>query len=122
MNDAAKSYLYVPGESEARWMGETSSHFLATGPLIDGAFALVEERATQGVGVPLHRHAKDTESFYILEGEVSFYLGDQAAQRASVGAFVHVPGGTVHGFRIDSSVVKRACDDFEIEFVGRLPD
>jgi quercetin dioxygenase-like cupin family protein len=41
-----------------------------------------------GESIPLHKHDKDMEPFYVLEGEVSFYLGGQSGQRAVAGAFV----------------------------------
>ncbi|MBE2222926.1 MAG: cupin domain-containing protein [Anaerolineae bacterium] len=106
MSQTIEAYLYQPGESELRWMGETSTYFLATGALTGGAFALVDERAVQGEAVPLHKHDSDVESFYVLEGEVSFYLGNEPGVRASAGAFVHIPGGTIHGFRIESEVAR----------------
>lgn len=103
MSNAIEAYLFQPGESELRWMGEaTSTYFLATGASTGEAFALVEERARSGVSVPLHRHDEDVESFYVLEGEMSFFLGHQPEVSAATGAFVHIPAGTVHGFRIDS--------------------
>ena len=151
MSDMTKAYLYQPGESELRWMGETSTYFLATGALTGEAFALVDERAIGGESVPLHKH-DDVESFYVLEGEVSFYLGDRSGMRAGAGAFVHIPGGTNHGFRIESAtarylilttprhgefylaislpspqavitgaVIEQACQEYGIEFVGPLP-
>ena len=106
MSKTTKAYLYNSGESELRWMGKTSTHFLATGALSGGAFALVEERAKRGVSVPLHRHDDDMESFYVLEGEISFYLGDQSGLRVATGGFAHIPGGTIHGFRIDSDTAR----------------
>jgi hypothetical protein len=42
------------------------------------------------------------ESFYVLEGELTLYIGDQPGVRAPAGAFAHLPGGTVHGFRVES--------------------
>jgi quercetin dioxygenase-like cupin family protein len=87
-------------------MGETSTHFLATGDQTGGAFALVEERSKRGVSVPLHRHDDDMESFYVLEGEISFFLGDQPVLRATAGAFAHIPGGVIHGFRIESETAR----------------
>lgn len=95
-------YVHQPGEAELRWMGETSTYFLATGEQTGGALALVDEQAVRGEAVPLHVHRGDIESFYVLEGEVAFYLGEQAPVRAGAGAFVHVPAGAVHGFRIES--------------------
>jgi quercetin dioxygenase-like cupin family protein len=95
-----------PGESEVRWMGATSTHFLATGVLTGDAFAFVEEQAKRGVSVPLHRHDADMESFYVLEGEILFYLDNRSGLRAAAGTFVHIPGGKVHGFRIDSETAR----------------
>ncbi|NNE75865.1 MAG: cupin domain-containing protein [Pricia sp.] len=151
MNQIAEPYLYLPGESELRWTGKTSTYFLATGALTGGNFSLVEERAILNESVPLHRH-DDIESFYILEGEVLFYIGDNSRLLAVAGAFMHIPGGTVHGFRIasdiarylilttprhgefysaislpsfqatiDDSVIEEACQRYGVEFVGPLP-
>ena len=102
----ADAYLSRPEESELRWMGETSTSFLATGEQTGGAFALVDERAKRGESVPLHLHKDDMESFYVVEGEVTLYLGDQPGVRVGAGSFAHVPGGTVHGFRIESATAR----------------
>jgi len=106
MADATVPYLYQPGESERRWMGRTSTHFLATGDQTGGVFSLVDEQATRGESVPLHRHRDDMESFYVLEGELTLYVGDQPGVRAAAGSFAHIPGGTVHGFRIESETAR----------------
>jgi hypothetical protein len=73
--------------------------------------------------------------------------------RVSAGTFAHIPGGTVHGFRIESeiarylifttphhaefyraitlptrgatvddSVIGAACEEYDIEFIGPLPE
>ncbi len=106
MADGTVPYLYQPGESELRWMGRTSTHFLATGDQTGGAFSLVDEQATRGESVPLHLHRDDMESFYVLEGEIALYIGDQPGVRAAAGSFAHIPGGTVHGFRIESETAR----------------
>jgi quercetin dioxygenase-like cupin family protein len=152
MGDGTGAYVHQPGEAELRWMGETSTYFLATGETTVGAFCLVEEQAVRGESVPLHRHPDDMESFYVLEGELTIYIGDQPA-RAPAGSFAHVPGGAVHGFRIESerarylilttarhgefyraitraspvepvgaAQIKQAGRDYGVEFVGPLPD
>ena len=98
----AAAYLHQPEASELRWMGETFTYFLATGEQTGEAFALVDEQAKRGVSVPLHRHLDDVESFYLVEGEIAFYLGEQPGVKARSGSFVHIPGGVVHGFRVES--------------------
>ena len=87
-------------------MGETSTFFLAGGEQTAGTFTLVDERAKRGESVPLHLHRDDMESFYVVEGEVTFYIGDKPGVRASAGSFAHLPGGTVRGFRIESETAR----------------
>jgi quercetin dioxygenase-like cupin family protein len=106
MSDAIGAYVYQPGDGELRWMGETSTNFLAAGEETGGAFCLVDERANRGESVPLHRHQDDMESFYVLEGEITLYVGDQPGVRAPAGSFAHLPGGTVHGFRVESETAR----------------
>ena len=97
-----RAYVFRPGEAELRCMGDVSTYFLATGEATDGAFCLVDEQASRGETVPLHRHPDDMESFYVLEGELTLYIDDQPGVRAPAGSFAHVPGGTIHGFRVES--------------------
>ena len=103
---SALPYLHQPGESELRWMGDVRSLFLATGQSTGGAFALVDERASRGEAVPLHRHSADMESFYVLEGEITLFIDGKAGVKAVPGAFAHVPAGTVHGFRVESETAR----------------
>ena len=42
------------------------------------------------------------ESFYVIEGEITFFLGTEPGIRATAGAFAHIPAGAVYGFRIES--------------------
>ena len=106
MGDVSGAYVHRPGEAELRWLGDTSTSFLATGEDTHGAFALVDERAARGVAVPLHLHRDDMESFYVLEGEITLYIDGEAGVRATPGAFAHIPGGTVHGFRVESDTAR----------------
>ena len=106
MEAATGAYLHQPGASELRWMGDTSTYFLATGEQTGETFTLVDEQAKRGESVPLHRHRDDMESFYVIEGEITLYIGDEPGVRANAGTFAHIPGGTVHGFRIESETAR----------------
>jgi quercetin dioxygenase-like cupin family protein len=60
-----------------------------------GALALVEISVPpRWEGPPLHHHAFD-EAFHVLEGELTFRLGDEL-RTAAAGQFAFAPGGTVH--------------------------
>jgi quercetin dioxygenase-like cupin family protein len=49
-------------------------------------------------GVAPHTHADHTDSFYVLEGEVEFFLRGEW-HRAGPGTYVSVPPNVEHGFR-----------------------
>jgi quercetin dioxygenase-like cupin family protein len=49
-------------------------------------------------GVDPHTHDDHVDSFYILDGEVDFLLGDETV-RAGVGSYVAAPPNFTHGFR-----------------------
>ena len=49
-------------------------------------------------GVEPHSHADHVDSFYVLEGEAEFALGDETV-RAGRGSYFAAPIGAVHGFR-----------------------
>lgn len=45
-----------------------------------------------------HLHRGHSDSFYVLEGELEFRIGDEVVT-VSAGSFVLAPPGVVHGFR-----------------------
>jgi hypothetical protein len=60
-----------------------------------------------GGGPPPHLHHVEDESFYILEGSVTFQAGGQTIH-AKPGDFLHIPHGTVHSFKNEGTVPARA--------------
>ncbi len=61
-----------------------------------GAFALNEVvLVPDAPPVPLHTHANEEESIYVLEGELNLEVGDRTV-KGSPGSFVLVPRGTAH--------------------------
>ena len=63
------------------------------------AFEAIELRfGPEFEGVDPHTHADHTDSFYVLEGEAEFTVGEERL-RAGPGSFVAAAAGTVHGFR-----------------------
>jgi mannose-6-phosphate isomerase-like protein (cupin superfamily) len=56
-------------------------------------------------GLEQHVHEDEDGSFYILDGEMTFFGEEQAL--ASPGTFLLVPPGTSHGFKNEGSVPAR---------------
>ena len=67
--------------------------------------AVIEIQAHRG-GPPIHAHAAEDDSFYILEGELTFTVEDEVVV-AGPGTFVLVPPGLQHTFRNDGDTVVR---------------
>ena len=80
--------------------------FLVTGEESGGAYFVMEALVPPGGGPPPHIHSREDETFYVLEGEIEFMLGE-ATILAGAGDFVNVPRGTVHRFRNNGTGVAR---------------
>lgn len=76
--------------------------FMATAADTDGRYAMWEAFVPPGGGPPPHVHTREEESFYVLEGEITFLLGDERIV-ASAGMFANIPIGTLHCFRNEGS-------------------
>ena len=100
-------YVLDSGQGEARWgIDGALTSVKATGEQTGGRLAVIEDLAPRGGGTPLHVHQADDETFYVLEGELTFWLGEAPPVRAAAGSFVHVPGGASHAFRVDSETAR----------------
>lgn len=63
-----------------------------------GRLAVMENRVSGDfAGPPLHVHADFDETFYVLEGDLTFQLGDQRLN-APAGTLVFAPGETPHTY------------------------
>lgn len=60
--------------------------------------SLLEVTFDPGSGVAPHLHRGHSDSFYVLEGEVEFHLGDEVFH-ATAGSYVLAPPNVVHWFR-----------------------
>jgi quercetin dioxygenase-like cupin family protein len=72
--------------------------FLATGEETDGKYAMWEAIVPPGGGPPPHIHSREEESFYILEGEITFTVNGEVIV-ATAGTFANMPIGSLHSFQ-----------------------
>lgn len=75
--------------------------FKTTSTESKGAHALLEMTVNPGSQTPPHIHHAEDEMFYVLEGELSLWKGDEKTS-AGPGSFVSVPKGTVHRWANES--------------------
>jgi len=86
----------------ARWHLGALLTFKATSEQTDGRLWAKELLAERGMATPMHRHSREDEAFYVLDGEVSVYVGN-AVVRASAGAFLWAPREVAHAFCVEST-------------------
>ena len=87
------------------WYNGWLTTFLATGQDTQGQFALMEQVTRNNNVPPPHIHHREDEVFYVLEGEVTFFVGDRTI-KATPGTLAFVPRGVVHSFALDSELVR----------------
>jgi len=95
-----RPYLLRPGEGQSVWSLGGRFTMKVTGADAAGRFALVEALAFQSTEPPLHVHHREDEAWYVLDGHMTFYVGDLVLEAAS-GSFVHAPSGIPHTFTVD---------------------
>jgi quercetin dioxygenase-like cupin family protein len=93
--------LRKPGEGRTVAVVGDVYRFLATGEDTDGKYALWEAIVPPGGGPPPHVHSREEEGFYVLEGEITFQVGDQRIV-AAAGTFANMPVGMPHSFKNES--------------------
>jgi quercetin dioxygenase-like cupin family protein len=76
--------------------------FLATGDETDGKYAMWEAIVPPGGGPPPHVHSREEEGFFVLEGEITFQIGEDRIV-AKAGTFANMPIGMPHSFRNESN-------------------
>ena len=70
-----------------------------------GTFALGTALVRPGGEPPLHTHAREDETFYVLDGEVTFQRGHERID-ARAGDAVFMPRGVQHGFAVRTATAR----------------
>jgi quercetin dioxygenase-like cupin family protein len=78
----------------------------ATAEDTGGTYALVEMLIPPQGGPPPHMHSREIESFYILEGSLSFWLSDRKLS-GSAGSLIIAPPGLTHTFKNEEDAPAR---------------
>jgi quercetin dioxygenase-like cupin family protein len=87
-----------PGTGRGTWaMQSLFEHLLEPDQSAELGVALVTQ--PPGVATPLHRHEREAEAFYVLEGRLDYQAGDELFELYA-GCFIHLPRGVPHAFRI----------------------
>lgn len=109
---SAARMLLRPPDGGAVYRGPGDVYrFLVTGEETGGAYFAMEALVPPGGGPPPHVHRREDETFYVLDGDITFRLGDRLLV-GGPGTFVNVPRGSVHCFRNDGTATARVVLTF----------
>jgi len=99
---ALKPYRLASGEGLADVWWKTGRITVKAGPDETGnAFAQFEVNDPGGSGPPLHVHHNEDETFYILEGQVTMFVGDERID-LEAGDYCFGPRGIPHAYLVRS--------------------
>ena len=98
-DDSSRAVMTEPGEGRATWaMGSLFEH-LVDGEATAGSLGAAFVTQPPGIATPLHRHAREAEAFFLVEGRMSYRAGEEMFELYD-GCFIYLPKGLPHAFRI----------------------
>jgi quercetin dioxygenase-like cupin family protein len=100
-----RAYHRVCGDGPALWHLGALLTFKATSAETGQRLWLQEALGERGYASPLHRHTREDEAFYVLDGELSVYVGDDVV-RAGAGDFLWGPREVPHAFCVESDTAR----------------
>jgi len=90
--------VLAPGDGKAGSLGSIGARFMVGSEESGGGFSLVEHpMPARALGAPLHRHHREDEYSFVLEGRMGALLGDDVLE-AGPGELVFKPRGEWHTF------------------------
>jgi quercetin dioxygenase-like cupin family protein len=96
--EATTAKVLGPGDGKAGFAGSIGVRFMIDGVEAGERFALIEHpMSARALAAPLHRHTREDEYSYVLEGRVGALLGDEVLV-GSAGDLIFKPRNQWHTF------------------------
>ena len=130
MQTAAGVKIVGPADAQEGFLGSIGVRFMLDGSEAGERFSLVEHpMSPRALAAPLHRHTREDEYSYVLEGRMGAILGDEVVE-AGPGDLVHKPRNQWHTFwnagdepcRILEIIAPGGFEDFFAELVDAGAD
>jgi mannose-6-phosphate isomerase-like protein (cupin superfamily) len=96
--EATAPKIVGPQDGKAGFLGSIGVRFMIDGVEAGDRFSLVEHpMGPRALAAPLHRHTREDEYSYVVQGRMGALLGDDVVY-AEVGDLVHKPRNQWHTF------------------------
>ncbi|MEZ0481086.1 quercetin 2,3-dioxygenase [Planococcus sp. SSTMD024] len=102
MRPHSDAFALASGEGKKYWFLGTLMEVKVMGEETGGLFSILEEIDPPNFAAPLHIHHNEDEYFYVLEGEVTFTIGEQVIS-AKPGTFVFAPKDLAHMYKVEGT-------------------
>jgi mannose-6-phosphate isomerase-like protein (cupin superfamily) len=90
--------LVLPGQARQYQCGPMHASFFADGAESADRYSVSIWRvAPNSPGPGAHSHEANEELFYVVEGTMTFIVGDRSVE-APAGSFLRIPAGVMHDF------------------------
>jgi quercetin dioxygenase-like cupin family protein len=126
MSDGREGYRLGPDEGDAWWFLFHRMTVKVGGDQTGGAMTVIEWTAPKGSAPPRHRHEREDELFWVLDGHVLAGCGETQWE-VPAGSMVFLPHGIEHGFvtlsesRVVQVTTPAGFEDFVAD-AGRRPE
>lgn len=104
-SDPGAPYARRASQGSSVWYMGCLFSVLAGSGDTEGRFGLIELVAPKGLEPSRHLHYREDEGFYVLEGNLTFYVGEEVYE-AGPGTFVFGPRGVPHSYTIETDEVR----------------
>jgi mannose-6-phosphate isomerase-like protein (cupin superfamily) len=94
---ATFGYALAHDEGEAFWLAGMLQTVKIAAADTGGRYGLIEVLVPPGLGSPWHVHTDEDEWFFVLEGNLTVYVGDMRVD-LTAGGFAFGPTGVPHTF------------------------
>jgi quercetin dioxygenase-like cupin family protein len=99
------SVISRPDVQAAIWFLGALSQVRVSGAQTGGAFALVDHIARRGNASPVHVHDRDDETFFVLDGELRVFVGEEE-HTAEPGTVAVLPRRLRHAYVVTSATAR----------------
>ena len=102
IHQGPRAFVVEPAQARSYQTLGTLWRVLSSGDETGGIVGALDERCSHGIRAPMHVHDDADEIFYVLDGNLTFFVGEERIE-AAPGAFVYLPRFVHHGFQCNST-------------------
>ena len=100
-----RSVISSPDTQTAIWFLDALSQVRLSGEQTGGAFSVRDNLGRRGHASPVHVHDRDDETFFVLDGELRVYVGEEE-HTAGPGTVAVLPRRLRHAYVVTSATAR----------------